>query len=165
MLYYPDDTIQHSGVVLGVGGVASHAHKGFPRGSEGMLNRARLVQNYSAVTGATLLVRRDLYQAVGGFDEVDLPVAFDDVDFCLRLRERGYRTVWTPFAEFIHHESASRGDDLRPERVDAFAREVAVMEKRWGHLLYRDPAYNRNLTLRKDDFSLADSPRSGERFE
>ncbi|MEZ5276246.1 MAG: glycosyltransferase family 2 protein [Opitutaceae bacterium] len=165
MLYYPDDTIQHAGVVLGVGGVASHAHKGFARGSEGMLNRARLVQNYSAVTGATLLVRRDLYQAVGGFDEVDLPVAFDDVDFCLRLRERGYRTVWTPFAEFIHHESASRGDDLRPDRVDAFAREVAVMEKRWGHLLYRDPAYNRNLTLRKDDFSLADFPRSGERFE
>ena len=165
MHYYPDETIQHSGVVLGVGGVASHAHKGFARGAEGMLNRARLVQNYSAVTAATLLVRRDLFLDVGGFDEVHLPVAFDDVDFCLRLSERGYRTVWTPFAEFIHHESASRGDDLRPERRDAFAREVGLMEKRWGHLLYRDPAYNRNLTLRKDDFSLADNPRSGERFE
>ena len=165
MHYYPDETIQHSGVVLGVGGVASHAHKGFARGAEGMLNRARLVQNYRAVTAATLLVRRDLFLDVGGFDELHLPVAFDDVDFCLRLNERGYRTVWTPFAEFIHHESASRGDDLRPERRNAFAREVALMEKRWGHLLYRDPAYNRNLTLRKDDFSLADNPRSGERFE
>ncbi|RKX31971.1 MAG: glycosyltransferase family 2 protein [Verrucomicrobia bacterium] len=165
MHYYPDDTIQHSGVVLGVGGVASHAHKDFARGSEGMLNRARLVQNYSAVTGATLLVRRDLYLDAGGFDQDALAVAFGDVDFCLRLRQRGYRTVWTPFAEFTHHESATRGDDLRPGRRDAFAREVTEMEHRWGHLLYRDPAYNTNLTLRKDDFSLADSPRSGERFE
>ena len=165
MHYYPNDTIQHSGVVLGVGGVASHAHKEFLRGSEGMLNRARLVQNYSAVTGATLLTRRDLYLDCGGFDEEALAVAFGDVDFCLRLRQRGYRTVWTPFAEFYHHESATRGDDLRPERRDAFAGEVAVMENRWGHLLYRDPAYNTNLTLRKDDFSLADSPRSGDRFE
>lgn len=165
MHYYPDNTIQHSGVVLGVGGVASHAHKDFARGSEGMLNRARLVQNYSAVTGATLLVRRDLYLDAGGFDQDALAVAFGDVDFCLRLRQRGYRTIWTPFAEFTHHESATRGDDLRPERRDAFAREVAEMELRWGHLLYRDPAYNTNLTLRKDDFSLADSPRNGERFE
>jgi len=165
MHYYPDDTIQHSGVVLGVGGVASHAHKNFKRGSEGMLNRARLVQNYSAVTGATLLVRRDLYLDVGGFDQEALAVAFGDVDFCLRLKQRGYRTVWTPFAEFTHHESATRGDDLRPERREAFAREVAAMEQRWGHLLYRDPAYNTNLTLRRDDFSLADAPRSGERFE
>jgi glycosyltransferase involved in cell wall biosynthesis len=165
MHYYPDNTIQHSGVVLGVGGVASHAHKDFERGAEGMLNRARLVQNYSAVTGATLLIRRDLYLDVGGFDQEALAVAFSDVDFCLRLRQRGYRTVWTPFAEFIHHESATRGDDLRPGRREAFTREVAEMERRWGHLLYRDPAYNTNLTLRKDDFSLADAPRSGERFE
>ncbi len=165
MHYYPDDTIQHSGVVLGVGGVASHAHKGFTRGSEGMLNRARLVQNYSAVTGATLLIKRDLYLAVGGFDQEALPISFNDVDFCLRLNKRGFRTVWTPFAEFYHHESASRGDDLRPDRREAFAREVAEMERRWGHVLYRDPAYNTNLTLRKDDFSLADAPRDGERFE
>jgi len=165
MHYYPDNTIQHSGVVLGVGGVASHAHKDFVRGSEGMLNRARLVQNYSAVTGATLLVRRDLYLDAGGFDEDALAVAFGDVDFCLRLKQRGYRTVWTPFAEFTHHESATRGDDLRPERREAFEGEVAEMEHRWGHILYRDPAYNINLTLRKDDFSLADSPRDGERFE
>lgn len=165
MHYYPDNTIQHSGVVLGVGGVASHAHKGFERGAEGMLNRARLVQNYSAVTGATLLIRKDVYLDAGGFDQESLPVSFNDVDFCLRLRQRGYRTVWTPFAEFIHHESASRGDDLRPERREAFAREVAEMESRWSHILYRDPAYNTLLTLRKDDFSLADSPRDGERFE
>ncbi len=112
MHYYPDNTIQHSGVVLGVGGVASHAHKDFERGSEGMLNRARLVQNYSAVTGATLLIRRDLYLDVGGFDQEALAVAFGDVDFCLRLKQRGYRTVWTPFAEFIHQTGESPIDLL-----------------------------------------------------
>jgi glycosyltransferase involved in cell wall biosynthesis len=159
MLYYPNETIQHAGVVLGVGGVAGHAFREFPRGTEGKFNRARLVQNYSSVTAACLLVRKAIYEQVGGLDEDALAVAFNDIDFCLKVRAAGYRNLWTPFAELYHHESATRGSDDTPEKEDRFRKEVETMLLRWGSALTSDPAYNRNLTLELNDFSLASPPR------
>jgi glycosyltransferase involved in cell wall biosynthesis len=159
MLYYPNDTIQHAGVVVGLGGVAGHAFRDFPRGSHGKFNRARLVQNYSAVTAACLLVRKSTYEQVGGLDEKELAVAFNDIDFCLKVQAAGYRNLWTPFAEFYHHESATRGPDDNPEKAERFRREVETMLLRWGPALTNDPAYNPNLTLELNDFSLAVPPR------
>ncbi len=159
MLYYPNDAIQHAGVVIGLGGVAGHAFRDFPRGTEGKFNRARLVQNYSAVTAACLVIRKSIYLEIGGLDENDLSVAFNDIDFCLKVRAAGYRNLWTPFAELYHHESASRGTDDTPEKEDRFRREVETMLRRWGPALTRDPAYNPNLTLELTDFTLASPPR------
>lgn len=159
MLYYPDDTIQHAGIVLGVGGVAAHAFKLQPRGSEGVFNRARLAQNYSAVTAACLVVRKSIYEQVGGLDERELPIAFNDVDFCLKVRAAGFQNLWTPFAEFYHHESASRGYEDTPEKHARFRREIKVMHARWGRVLTADPAYNPNLSLEAEDFSIAIWPR------
>ncbi|HVI57333.1 MAG TPA: glycosyltransferase family 2 protein [Luteimonas sp.] len=158
MLYYPDDTIQHAGVVLGVHGVAAHLYTGMPRGYPGHGGRARVAQSLSAVTGACLLVRRDAYEQVSGLDE-SLQVAFNDIDFCLRLREAGYRNVWTPFAELYHHESASRGSEDTEEKKQRFAREVELMQRRWGEQLPCDPAYNPNLSLRSFTCELAIPPR------
>ena len=163
MLYYPDDTIQHAGCVLGIGGVAGHAFKTFPRGDEGKFNRARLVQNYSAVTAACLVVRKAIYEQVGGLDERDLAVAFNDIDFCLKVLAAGYRNLWTPFAEFYHHESASRGADDTPEKENRFRTEVEAMLERWGQVLQYDPAYNPNLTLELNDFTLASPPQPWSR--
>lgn len=158
-LWYPNDTLQHGGVVLGLGGCAGHAHKGFPRGSTGYAGRMDLVSNFSAVTGACLVVRRQVYEEVSGLNETDLKIAFNDVDFCLRLREAGYRNIWTPYAELYHHESATRGYEDTPEKRARFEREVAYMKQRWGDLLLNDPAYSPNLTLACEDFSLAWPPR------
>lgn len=159
MLYYPDDTIQHAGVVLGVLGVANHFYLGQPRGYPGHGARALVAQNVSAVTAACLLVRRTRFIEVGGLDEKQLPVAFNDVDLCLKLLEAGYRNVWTPFAELYHHESASRGREDTPERQARFASEVAYMRERWGEKLDNDPAYNPNLTVHRLDGGLAFPPR------
>lgn len=159
MLYYPDNTIQHAGVVLGLGGVANHAFQHHRHGSDGYMNRARLTQNYSAVTGACLTVRRQWFESVGGFNERDLPVAFNDIDLCLRLRAAGHLTVWTPFAELYHHESASRGSDETPEKRERFGREIEYMQRTWGELLARDPAYNPNLSLDLLGWALAWPPR------
>ncbi len=159
MLYYPNDTIQHAGCVLGIGGVAGHAFKTLPRGTEGIFNRARLVQNYSAVTAACLVVRKAVYEQVGGLDEKDLAIAFNDIDFCLKVRAAGFLNLWTPFAEFYHHESASRGADDTPEKAGRFKNEVEKMLERWGPVLQQDPAYNPNLTLENEHFSLSPAPR------
>ena len=159
MLYFPNDHIQHAGVILGVGGVAGHAFRDYPRGTEGVFNRARLIQEFSAVTAACLVVRKSIYTLVGGLDEVDLAIAFNDIDFCLKVRRAGFRNIWTPFAELYHHESASRGADDTPEKRHRFDREVEVMLRRWGGDLGGDPAYNPNLTLERNDFSLAIPPR------
>lgn len=153
MLYYPNDTIQHAGVYLGLGGVAGHAYCHKPRGHHGQMSRLRLRQEVSAVTAACLLVRRDRYQEVAGLDE-GLVVAFNDVDFCLRLRDRGYRNVWTPHAELYHHESASRGHEDTPEKQARFRSEVRFMIDRWGSTLEQDPAYNPNLSLTAEPFTL-----------
>jgi GT2 family glycosyltransferase len=158
-LWYPNMTLQHAGVILGVGGIAAHAHRGMPAGREGYGGRAGLIQSFSAVTAACLVIRKSIYEQVGGFDEVHLQVAFNDVDFCLRVREAGYRNVWTPYAELMHHESATRGKDLSPEKRARFEREVAYMRERWGELLENDPAYSPNLMLAREDFSYAWPPR------
>ncbi|KWT82710.1 MULTISPECIES: glycosyltransferase family 2 protein [unclassified Variovorax] len=158
-LWYPNMTLQHAGVILGVGGIAAHAHRGMPAGREGYGGRAGLIQSFSAVTAACLVMRKSIYEQVGGFDEVNLQVAFNDVDFCLRLSEAGYRNVWTPYAELMHHESATRGKDLSPEKRARFEREVAYMHRRWDHVLQNDPAYSPNLMLAREDFSYAWPPR------
>ncbi len=146
-LYYPGDTIQHAGVLLGMGGIAGHLYSGAARNATGYMTRLALAQNMSAVTAACLVVHKAIYEEVGGLNAKDLPVAFNDVDFCLKLLERGYRNVWTPYAELYHHESATRGPEDTPEKQTRFQREVAYMHARWGHLLPHDPAYNPNLTL------------------
>lgn len=158
MLYYPDDTIQHAGVLLGMLGLAGHIHCRMPRGYPGHGGRGLVAQNLSAVTGACLVVRRTVFDEVGGLDE-RLPVAFNDIDFCLRVRERGYRNVWTPFAELYHHESASRGLDDTLEKLERSRAEVALMQQRWGAALRDDPAYNPNLSLQTHNFELAFPPR------
>ena len=158
-LWFPDDTLQHAGVLLGLNGVAGHAHLGLKRDNPGYCGRASLIQSISAVTAACLLVRRSLYLEVGGFDEHNLSVDFNDVDFCLNVREAGYRNIWTPFAELYHYESASRREDLIPAQIERFQNEVAFMRKKWGQLLQADPAYNPNLTLNDANFSPAEMPR------
>jgi glycosyltransferase involved in cell wall biosynthesis len=158
MLYYPDNTIQHAGVITGVHGVAAHPYCGMPRGYAGQMGRARLTQVLSAVTAACLMVRRTVYQQVGGLD-TELRVAFNDVDFCLRLRKHGYQNVWTPFAELYHHESASRGREDTEEKRARFSSEVNFMMQRWAVELQNDPAYNVNLTLTGEPFTLAFPPR------
>lgn len=159
MLYYPNDTVQHAGVILGFGGIAGHGHHAHPRGSLGYFGRLALVQDYSAVTAACLLVRREVYNEVGGLDE-SLKVAFNDVDFCLRVRAAGYRNVWTPAAELYHHESASRGHEDTPEKVARFESEILFMRNRWGDALDQDPAYNPNLSVNTTPFALAFPPRN-----
>ncbi len=158
MLYYPNDTIQHAGVVLGVHGVAAHLYAGMPRGYPGHGGRARVAQSLSAVTGACLLVRRQVFGEVRGLDE-SLQVAFNDIDFCLRLHEAGYRNIWTPFAELYHHESASRGSEDTEAKKQRFAREVDLMQQRWGRTLPLDPAYNVNLSLASLCCGLSSPPR------
>jgi O-antigen biosynthesis protein len=157
-LWYPNDSLQHGGVFLGMGGVAGHGHKHLPKGERGYFNRAVSHQALSAVTAACLMVRRDVFDRVGGFDE-ELAVAFNDVDLCLRIRGAGFRNVYTPFAELYHHESVSRGDDTSPEKAQRFNSEVEFMHARWGKALREDPFYNPNLSLDHDDFSIAYSPR------
>jgi GT2 family glycosyltransferase len=159
-LWYPNETLQHGGVVLGIGGVAGHANKSMPRGELGYFGRAGLVHGVSAVTGACLLIRKSIYLEVDGLNETDLKVAFNDVDFCLKVRAAGYQNVWTPFAELYHHESATRGYEDTAEKKDRFAREVAHMHEKWGELLNKDPYYSPNLTLSHEDFSLAWPPRT-----
>lgn len=159
-LYYPNDTIQHAGVVLGLGGIAAHAHKGFPKYEYGYFGRAVLTQNYSAVTGACLVVEKSKYLEVGGLNEKQLAVAYNDIDFCLKLKEKGYRNVWTPSAELYHNESATRGNEELPEKKERLRKEAEYMIKQWGNLITNDPAYNPNLTLADEDFSLAWPPRN-----
>ncbi|MGA9032921.1 MAG: glycosyltransferase [Sulfuricaulis sp.] len=154
-LWYPNETLQHGGVILGVGGVAGHSHKHLPRHHPGYFGRASIVQSLSAVTAACLVTRKAIYEDVGGLNETDLQIAFNDVDFCLRVREAGYRNIWTPYAELYHHESASRGYEDSPEKQARFAKEVQYMKQRWGDLLLNDPAYSPNLTLNHEDFCLA----------
>jgi GT2 family glycosyltransferase len=161
-LWYPDGTLQHGGVVLGLGGVAGHAFPHIPRGHPGYFNRAMLQQNCSAVTGACMAVRKAVFDDLGGFDEVNLGVTFNDIDFCLRLAGRGYRVVWTPYANLIHHESASRGHQRTPEEQAQFLREAAYMQKTWAAHLLRDPFYNPNLSLNLPGFEIAFPPRLGD---
>jgi GT2 family glycosyltransferase len=152
-LLYGDDSIQHAGVIIGVGDVAGHAHRHFPRDHDGYCHRLKLVQNLSAVTAACLVVRRSVYEEVGGLNERDLTVAYNDVDFCLRVRAAGYLNVWTPFAELYHLESLTRGSDRSSEKARRYADEVAYMHQHWD--LRSDPYYSPHLTRLREDFSIA----------
>jgi len=158
MLYYPNNTMQHAGVVLGMGGIASHAHRGQRRGMPGNYGRAALTQTMSAVTAACMVLRKSIFEEVGGFDET-LAVAYNDVDLCLRIGGRGYRNVWTPFAELYHFESISRGDDLQGANLPRFLAESQAMRDRWQGLLTADPYYNPNLSLTRADLWFAYPPR------
>lgn len=160
-LLYEDHSLQHGGIIIGIGEVAGHSHKGLPMGQAGYIGRAALLQEVSAVTGACLVVKASRFAEVNGLDEKSLAVAFNDVDFCLRLREKGYRNLWTPEARLLHLESASRGRDDSPEKRARFLLEVDVMRERWGKTLQWDFAYNPNLTHLSEDFSLAYPPRVG----
>ena len=153
-LYYSNNTIQHAGVISGLGGVAGHSHKHFRRSDAGYMNRLNCVQNLSAVTAAVLIVRKDIYHEVGGLEEENLKVAFNDVDFCLKVREAGYLNLWTPYAELYHHESVSRGQDDTPEKKARFEKEFRFMKKKWKEKIESDPFYNPHLTHRREDFSL-----------
>lgn len=155
-LYYEDGTIQHAGVIVGLGGVAGHAFVGYAHEDTGYCGRIALVQDYSAVTAACMMVERKVFEEVEGFDE-RYAVAFNDVDLCLKIRKAGYWIVYDPYAELNHYESKSRGMEDTDEKVRRFNSEIALFQDRWKDILKEgDPFYNRNLTLAKNDFSLAD---------
>jgi O-antigen biosynthesis protein len=158
-LYYADDTLQHGGVILGLGYVGAHEHKHVQRSSDGYFGRLKLTHSLSCVTGACLAVRRAVYEALGGFDETHLTVAFNDVDFCIRVREAGYGIIWTPYAELYHYESLSRGYETTPEKANRFAAEINYMRTKWGRILENDPFYNPNLSLNPEFFELAATSR------
>ena len=164
-LWYPDNTLQHGGVILGLGGVAGHFHRFISKKDPGYFGRAVLRQTLSAVTGACLLLKKEIFEKVGGLEEDHLAVAFGDIDFCLRISEMGYRNVWTPFAELFHLESASRGNDMSEENYARFLGEIEYMQETWGDSLKTDPYYNPNLSLAVDNFGYSFPPRiSAEEF-
>jgi GT2 family glycosyltransferase len=162
-LLYPNDTIQHAGVVVGMLGVAGHLHRHMPADQPGYFGWADTIRNSSAVTGACLMTRREVFNAVGGFTE-GFTVAFNDIDWCLKVREAGFRIVYTPYARAYHHEMASRGSDATPEAAPRFRREIAGMLARWGHLISSDPFYNPNLTLMSEDCGIS-TAEDRRRFE
>ena len=153
-LYYPDDTIQHAGIGFGFLTLAAHMHKNFPVGHPGYMGRLVYTQDVYAVTAACLMVRKDVYEQVNGLDE-SFAVAFNDVDFCVRVREAGYTNVFTPFAQLYHYESKSRGMEDNPEKQKRFQGEVLRFQARWGDLLAAgDPCTNPNFDIQREDFSL-----------
>lgn len=158
-LIYGNKTIQHAGVGLGLGGVAGHFHVGLPYDSPGYFGRASLIQAVSAVTGACFLVKKEIFEEAGSFDEHHLKVAFNDVDLCLRIGRLGYRIIFNPFSTLYHYESASRGKDDTPEKVARFKQEIDYMISTWGDTLTHDPYYNPNLSLYTTHFGLSSQPR------
>ena len=159
-LLYPDNTIQHAGVILGItgtpsqSGVAGHSHKHLPNTAHGYFGRPHIIHNISAVTAACLIMRKDVFEDVGGFDE-NLAVAFNDVDLCLKIRDKGYLIVYTPYAELYHHESVSRGYEDTPEKQRRFSKEVKYIRDKWGKVIDRgDPYYNPNLSLNHEDYAI-----------
>jgi len=159
-LWFPDGTLQHGGCVMGMAGWAGHLHYGLPSGQAGYDGRAILMQNVSAVTGACLLTRREIFGAIDGFNEANLPVTFNDVDLCLRIRKKGYWILWTPYAELRHHETATRGLNDTPEKRRQAERELHFMLEHWPRQFHSDPFYNPNLSLAWHDFSPAFPPRT-----
>lgn len=153
-LYYPDNTIQHAGVIIGIGGVAGHAFLGLSRFKSGYFHKASIQMDLSAVTAACLMIKHDLYNDINGFEE-SLSVAFNDIDLCLRIREKGYLIVFNPHVEMYHYESKSRGTEDNPEKVRRFNSEIDYMKTHWSHILQNgDPCYNPNLTLSSWNYSL-----------
>lgn len=153
-LYYPNDTVQHGGVLLGVNDIACHAHRGFARDADGYFGRLKVIHNVSAVTGACMMIKRDVFYEVDGFDE-NLPIAFNDIDLCLKVRQKGYLIVWTPLCELYHYESITRGEEDTDEKRQRFGKEVRYFKSKWAEVLKKgDPYYNPNLTVQKEDFSI-----------
>ena len=152
-LLYPDNTIQHAGVVMGIGGVANHSHKHFSINSPGYFGQIMTVNNYSAVTAACLMCRREVFETVGGFEE-KLKVAFNDVDFCLKIVQKGYRNIYLPQVMLYHYESKSRGYEDTPEKLIRFHQEVEYMENKWKEFIKYDPCYNPNLSKKLENFSI-----------
>jgi GT2 family glycosyltransferase len=158
ILYYPNDRIQHAGVILGIGGVAGHQFHNMPRGNAGYYGRALLEQDLSCVTAACMVMRREVFDSIGGFNE-KFAIAFNDVDLCVRVRRLGWRILWTPAVEMYHHESASLGKHNAPQRQALFAEEVKLMRATWGDMLDADPHFNPNLSLATPYYTLAFPPR------
>ncbi len=152
-LLYPDGTIQHAGVILGIGGVAGHAFKGLP-GDLHHYYMDGVVRNVSACTAACLMVKKEVYLKVNGLNEKDLTVAFNDIDLCLKIGKEGYSIVYTPYSELFHFESKSRGYEDTPEKIKRFEKEVDYMRRNWAHILDNDPFYNINLSLNREDYAL-----------
>lgn len=158
-LYYEDGTIQHAGVIVGLGGVAGHAFLGYRHEDPGYFGRIKLLQDYSAVTAACVMIDKNVFDEVKGFDE-EYAVAFNDVDLCLKIREAGYLIVYDPYVELNHYESKSRGQEDTEEKIRRFNSEIALFQRRWKNFLREgDPYYNPNLSLAKNDFSLAEDIR------
>jgi GT2 family glycosyltransferase len=158
-LLYENETVQHAGVIIGLGGVAGHGLRHAPRNYPGYDDRLVLCQQLSCVTAACLLTKKSVYQSVGGLDEINLRIAFNDVDYCLKVREQGWKVIWTPFAELYHLESASRGFDLSKENINRWQSEYNFMRHKWRDVLEYDPYYNPNLGLADEEFALAQPPR------
>jgi GT2 family glycosyltransferase len=154
-LLYPDGTIQHAGVILGLGGYAAHSHRGLNGNAPGYFCRAQLRQQLSAVTGACLVVKRSIWEQVAGLDEA-FQVAYNDVDFCLRIQALGYQNIYTPFSTLIHYESKTRGHDVGVEKSKRFDKEKALLLTRWSAVIANDPFYNINLTRAREDFSIGE---------
>jgi GT2 family glycosyltransferase len=159
-LYYRDDTIQHSGVVLGIGGTAGHGHRHMPRSHGGYACRLQLVQDVSCATAACLIMPRYVFEEAGRFDAEEFRVSYNDVDLCVRICRAGYRIVWTPYAELYHLEAASRGYDHEPRNAARALSEVRELRRRWSSVLTHDPMYSPNLTLRDESYGFAFPPRS-----
>jgi len=151
-LLYEDGTIQHAGVIVGIGDAAGHAHRNLPNSEAGYFAQVHAAQFVTAVTGACLLVEKQKFDHVGGFDERDLAVAFNDIDLCLKLQRAGWRNVYVPHAVLIHHESKSRGKDHSPGQIDRYSRELKVFQERWGTETFEDPLFNPNLERSSETF-------------
>lgn len=158
-LWYPNETLQHGGVLIGPLKLAGHAHRNLMKGHHGYFGRASLIQGVSAVTAACLVVKKSIFEEVGGLNEKELKVAFNDIDLCLKIKAAGYQNIWTPHADLYHHESATRGLEDTLEKIERFSSEVKYMQRVWKSVIDHDPAYNPNLTLDGEDFSLAFPPR------
>jgi len=158
-LWFPDGQLQHAGIVLSPKRIGNYAYFRQRRGDTGYFSQLQLVRNVAAVTGACLAVRAEVYAQVGGLNERDLSIAFNDIDFCLRVRELNLRVVWTPHAELIHRESSSRGLEDTEEKQGRFHQELRYMQQRWREPLHDDPFYNPNLDLTDELFTLAFPPR------
>ncbi len=160
LLLFGDETIQHAGVHPGIGGLMGHGHKHLPIDNSGYFNRLNAVHEVAAVTGACLAIRKNIWEELNGMDELNLPVAYNDIDLCLKAREKNLKVIFTPFSRVFHHESISRGVDDAPERNERLRNEISFMRKKWGKFLEYDPAYNPNLEMIKGTFKLSQNPRT-----
>jgi len=159
LLLFGDGTIQHAGIHPGVGGLMGHGHKHLPGDDSGYFSRLKAVHEVAAVTGACLAIEKATWCDLSGLDEENLAVAYNDVDLCLKVRQKNLKVIFTPFSKVFHHESVSRGIDDTPERNARLQSEIQVMQERWGDMLNDDPAYSSNLSFDGGGFSLAKTPK------